>query len=1153
MRRLAAILILVLSVNELPLPAQNISGTFAGSVKDPSGAAVTGAEVVVHNLATNQESRTTTNDLGYYEIPYLRPGAYEIRASSQGFKSSVREGVELTVDSRLRIDFDLEVGDSKTSISVSGEAPVVESESSALSQLVTTKSVQSLPIKGRNVFDLAILSPGVNINPRALGGVASTGDNSAPLFVQSDISINGGRYRSNDFMLDGVSIMLPENNNFALSPTPDGTQEFKILTNSYGPQFGRSGGGVVNVITKSGSNDWHGSLYEFFRNNHVAANNFFANAKGQKLGPSHFNLFGASIGGPIRKDKTFVFAEYQGHRQQSALGGQLATLPTALQRQGDFSQTYNQSGQLVAIYNPFTTVSAPGGSGYVRNVYAGNRIPQTQINAIALKMMPYIPLPNQAGTGAAAVNNYVWTQRAFLDSDQWSVRIDQRFSDRHSLFGRITRNTGDSGNSGPFNNVADNVLGVDVNHVVNAVINDTYAVNPTTLVNIRFGVTRRYEGRSPLHGGINPADLGFPSNVAAAATQQAFPVISFSNYAAWGDPGGDAIRRGNTIWTLVGDSTMIRGRHTFVFGTDLRLYDQTPYQSGSDAGSYSFSQSFTQGPNPQVSSLTSGDAFASFLVGYGSGSFTQTPALAIRNTYAALYFNDEIKLGRLTVNAGLRWDYEQPRTERYDRFSTFNFNAPFPVAGAGVGQVNGVVTHPGQNGETRGQFNPYYKAFGPRIGLSYGLTPKTVIRSGFGIFYSPRFGTTSASNFGAAGATLSSSWISSLDGVTPLNPITNPYPNGVFQTSNSTADQVLLGQSILFMDRGNVSNTYNEQWNFNIQRELPGNLLLETGYAGARGVHLPIGIDFNQLNPIYQSLGTGLSAQVKNPYYGQVTTGVLSTPTVARGQLLRPYPQYSSVSTNSPAVAENEANSIYHAFTAKLDKRFSKGVGFLIAYTTSKTIDTASGRIFGINAFVPPVQNIYNLRAERAVSEADISQQLVISHTLELPFGKGKPFLSGAHGLLNLLIGGWSANGTATFVTGYPLALTSTGNSGTFSGVLRPNSTGQSAELSGSVESRLNQYFDISQFKIPTPFTYGNVSRTLPDVRSPGRRNYDLALQKQITVREPFSVLFRAEAFNLTNTPYFFSPGTGLGTGTFGIISASSGERQIQFALKVLF
>jgi hypothetical protein len=1133
------------------LSAQNISGTFVGSVKDASGAVIAGADVQARNLATNQENRTTSNELGYYEIPYLRPGTYEVRAVSKGFKSSIRQNIDLAVDSRVRLDFTLEVGDSATSISVSSEAPVVDSESSSLNQLLTTKTLESLPIKGRNVFDLSLLSPGVNVNPRALGGVASTGDNSAPLFVQSDISINGGRYRTNDFMLDGVSIMLPENNNFALSPTPDSTQEVKIMTNSYGPQFGRSGGGVVNVITRGGSNEFHGSLYEYFRNNHLAANNFFANAKGKDLGPAHFNLFGASLGGPIRKNKTFFFADYQGHRQQSALGGQLATLPTALERQGDFSQSFNQSGQRVTIYNPLSTTST--GSGYSRVPFANNVIPTQLINPIALKMMQYVPLPNQQGTGPASVNNYVWSQNAYLDSDQWSVRVDQRFSDRHSLFARFTRNTGDSGNSGPFGTVADNVLGIDVSRVENGVINDTFVISPSTLLNIRLGATRRFEGRTPLHGGINLSALGFPSNVVSAATQQVFPAVSFTNYTSWGDPAGDPIRRGNTIYTIVGDSTMIRGRHTVVVGADFRLYDQTPYQGGSDAGSYSFSPSFTQGPNPLVSSLTAGNAFASFLTGYGSGSLSQTPAFAIRNSYVALYVNDEIKFSRLTINAGLRWDYDQPRTERYDRFSTFDFDAPFPIQVEGLSDLHGVLTHPGHNGEPRGQFNSYYKAFGPRFGISYSLDSKTVIRSGYGIFYSPRFGTTSASNFGGAGATLNSSWVASLDGVTPLNPMVNPFPNGVFPSSNDIASQVLLGQSILFMDRGNVSNTYNQQWNFNIQRELPLNILLEAGYAGNQGVHLPIGIDFNQLNPVYQSLGSNLTKQVSNPFYGLVSTGILASSTVAQSQLLRPYPQYSSVSTNSPAVAENEGTSSYNAFTLRLNKRFSKGIGFLVSYTGSKTIDNASGRIFGVNAFVPPVQNIYNLAAERALSEADISRQLVISHTVELPFGRGKPILGNANTFLNFFVGGWSADGTAIFTTGYPLSLSSTGNSGTYSGVLRPNSTGQSAELLGSVESRLNKYFDTGQFTIPAPFTFGNVSRTLPDVRSPGRQNYDLALAKNFIIHEGVSAQFRAEAFNLTNTPYFFGPGTALGSGTFGVISASSGERQVQFALKILF
>ena len=378
-------------------------------------------------------------------------------------------------------------------------------------------------------------------------------------------------------------------------------------------------------------------------------------------------------------------------------------------------------------------------------------------------------------------------------------------------------------------------------------------------------------------------------------------------------------------------------------------------------------------------------------------------------------------------------------------------------------------------------------------------------------------------------------------------------PSGVFQTANTTAAQTQLGQSILIMDRQNISSNDNEQWNFNVQRQLPANLLVEVGYAGNRGVHLPVGIDFNQLNPIYQSLGTDLTRLVPNPFYGLTSGGILASPTVALGQLLRPFPQYGSVSTNSPAVAMNRGSSIYHALVLRLEKRFSNGLSFLVSYTGSKTLDNASGRIFGVNAFVPPVQNIYNLAAERAVSEADISRQLVITHAIDLPFGRGKALLGGANSVVNTIIGGWTASGTALFNTGYPLSLSSTGNSGVYSAVLRPNSTGQSAELDGSVESRLSRYFDISQFTIPAPFTFGNVSRTLPDVRSPGRRNYDFALQKQFAATERVSVLFRAEAFNLTNTPYFFAPGTALGSTSFGVISASSGERQIQLALKVLF
>jgi hypothetical protein len=1134
-----------------PLSAQSITGTILGTVQDSSGAVVAAAKVTVTNAGTNQSTTAPTNESGYYEIPYLKPGEYAVQVAAAGFKTTERKGVTLSVESRVRLNFELEVGDAATSISVSAAAPLVEAETASLGQVVTAKNVVDLPTKGHNIFDLAILSTGVEVNPRALGGVASSGDNGNPLFVFSDISINGGRYRTNDFLVDGISIMLPENNNFAFSPTPDGTQEFKIMTNAFGPQFGRSGGGVVNVVTRTGSNGWHGSAYDQFRNDRLEANNFFANANRQPRGPFHFNLFGGSIGAPIRKDKTFFFAEYQGHRALSTLGGQLLTLPTTAERSGDFSQTRNQAGQAVTIFDPSTTQPVQG--GYTRTAFPGNRIPASQLDPTSLKLLSFIPQPNQPGSGPALVNNYAWLQNAFVHSDQWSVRIDHRFNDRHSLFGRFTRNTGDAGNNGPFGTVADNIQGDDVSHVINGVLNDTLALSPTTLVNIRYGVTRRFEGRVPLHTDVNLASLGFPASLAAAADEQIYPVVSFANYSSWGPPSGTVLRRGNSVHTLVGDTTLIRGRHTLVLGADVRLYDQTPYQSGSDGGSYSFSSNFTQGPNPLVTSLTAGDSFASFLTGYGSGNISKVPALAIRNWYTAVYCNDEIKLGRLTVDAGLRWEYSQPPTERYNRFSTFDFTAPFPIQVPGLPGLKGVLTFPGQDGQPRGQYDSYWKSFGPRVGLAYSLNSRMAIRAGYGIFYAPRMGTTSASNFGTSGATQTTTWVSSLDGVTPLNPLSNPFPGVVFPALNNPADRLQLGQSVTVMDRRNVSNTNNQQWNFNVQRELPGGFLVEAGYAGNKGTHLPVAVQMDQLSPIYQSLGAALTNQVSNPFFGLASTGTLAARTVAMSQLLRPYPQYTGVNPTTPVVAQNEASSTYHAFIAKIQKRFSKGVSFLLAYTDSKLIDNSSGRIFGLNAFSPPVQNAYDLRAERAVSEGDVTQQLVFTHTVELPLGRGKRFLGSAPAAVDLLLGGWSVSGTMTFSSGFPLALTSSGNSGVGSATLRPNSTGVSAALDGSVESRLTKYFNTAAFTVPAPFTFGNVSRTVPDVRNPSRRNYDLALAKQFRLREPVSLLFRAEAFNLTNTPYFLSPGLALGSGSFGVISAATGDRQVQLGLRLLF
>ncbi|MEO7651561.1 MAG: TonB-dependent receptor, partial [Bryobacteraceae bacterium] len=407
---------------------------------------------------------------------------------------------------------------------------------------------------------------------------------------------------------------------------------------------------------------------------------------------------------------------------------------------------------------------------------------------------------------------------------------------------------------------------------------------------------------------------------------------------------------------------------------------------------------------------------------------------------------------------------------------------------------------------------------------------------------------------------ITTNWISSVDGVTPLTLLANPYPNGLLQKPRTQAELLLLGQNLDINDRASKNNIYSQQWNFGIQRQLPGNVVIEVAYAASKGTRLPAGIIFNQLDPVYQALGAQLNTQVPNPFFGLVPTGTLSTATVARGQLLRPYPQYGTMSTLNPARTQNIGSSIYHSGTLRAEKRFSHGINLVVSYAKAKLIDDSSGRIFGENGNPPPVQNNYNLRGERSISEGDVAQRLVINHTIDLPFGHGKKLMSGAPRALDLLVGGWSASGTASFATGFPVWMQSTGNSGVFSSRLRPNNTGKSAKLEGGVQSRLTRYFDTSQFTVPAPFTFGNVSRTLPDVRAPGRRNYDLALSKNFRVREPVSVLFRAETFNITNTPYFggvntagSNPGNNLGTPTFGVITDSTGERQVQFSLKIIW
>ncbi len=1135
------LLMIGLGVWPASLDAQNITGTILGAVRDPSAAAISGAEISVTNTATRLPVTVKTDQAGNFQAPYLKPGSYSVRVSAAGFKTVVRDQVLLQVDDQIRLAFAMEIGDAATSISVQERVPLVETEKGSLGQVVSERTIAELPLAGRNVFDLVGLTAGVQINPLGEGRVISSGSATGlAIFNAADISINGGRFRSNEFLLDGVSIMLPVQNQFALSPSPDATQEFKVMTNSYGPQFGRSGGGVVNVVTKSGTNEFHGVAYEVFRNDRLAANNFFANARNQGRGLFRFNMFGGALGGPLVRNRTFFFGDYQGHREGAALGGRSLTLPTAAQRAGDFSGLLNTRGQLITIFDPRSTRPNPAGSGFLRAAFPGNRIPSDRFDPAAAAMQRFVPLPNRPGEGPAQLNNWVYAPEEDTRSDQWSIRLDHRFSERHNLFGRLTWNTGDSLASGEFGTIADTQNILFTNNTFATVLNGTYVFHAASILNYRAGVTRRDGNQITASSGtVRLADLGFRPQIGAAAQKEVFPQSSFTGYAPLGTP-PDAPQT-NDIFTVVVEQTRIAGRHTFVYGADLRLYNQNVFRPTAASGLYSFTRAFTQGPDPLSASLTAGDAFASFLTGYGAGNIQNTPAFAVRNAYFAGFLNDDIRLGRLSINAGLRYDYEQPRTERYNRFSTFDFDRPFPLRIAELPDLRGMLTHPGLDGQPRGNFDAFTRAFGPRVGLAYRLDDRTAIRAGYGIFYSPRFGYPNAVQFGAAGFQIVTDWVSSIDGVTPLNPLSNPYPGGLLEPPTSRAELLQLGQNITINPRYNRNDSYVQHWNFGLQRELPAGWLLEAAYAGSQGTRLPMSIQFNQVDPRYQSLGAQLNQPVRNPFFGLVRTGTLAAATLTRGQLLRPFPQYLGMDSNLNATASSK----YHSLQARAQMRASSGMHLLMVYTAGKIIDDGSGRVVNFTAFRPPAQNAYDLRSERAVSQQDISQRLSISHTIDLPLGRGHR--------LPALASGWSLAGGVTLTTGFPLALTSSGNSGVFSAVLRPNNIGQSAELSGDAQSRLNRYFDTSVFRIPAPFTFGDTGRTLPEVRGPGRRSYNLALSKRTGLGEKLALVFRAEMFNLTNTPFFLPPAVQFGSGDFGVISSAIGERQAQFSLRLLF
>ena len=1127
--------------------AQLGRGVIFGTVTDPSGAVMADVTVKVTNVDTNITVTAVTAQAGDYTTPEIPVGNYRVTVDQPGFKSLVRNGIVIQVDQRAELNLQMVVGDVQDRIEVTADAPLVDTATGTLGAVIENKRISELPLNGRNSLALMFLAPNVKSGAGATNsGFADRG------IALSEVSINGGPLSINNFLLDGGNNNQSFVQDLNVNPTVDAIQEFKVQSGVMSAEFGFTLGGVVNIVSKSGTNDFHGTAYEFVRNNDFDARNAFATS----VTPFHYNQYGGAIGGPLGipkiysgKNRTFFFFNIE-EWQYNYVNTLISSVPTAAQRAGDFSGLFTANGALIPIYDPSTTVPNPRGSGYVRSVFPGNKIPATQLDKVALNYLNFVPLPNRAPSNAFTnSNNYIGPSPASLHMQQYLTKVDHHFSEHNSLFVRyiyyneFNDNGGNQIYSDPrLSRRYDNL------EARNAIIGDTHIFQPTLFNDFRMDVARNYfpfQAASYKTGIVS--QLGLPSSV---------PDLELPIFSGTGLPGvadGSVGVRGQTTWQLTDSVTWVLSTHTLKIGYEGRLQQANNYQPTNLSGNYTFNATLTGNP---LSPSGTGSGLASFLLGnVSSASITTALGESEKGQSHSAFFQDDWRATpRFTVNLGLRYDYQPWATERNNGLSNFNPFAINPLNGL-VGRI--VYAGSDFQGSSLGSAPAF--ALGPRVGFAWDVfgRSKTVLRGGYGIYYENIF---QRDFFGNTAGFANTS--------TSYNPAGNNTNFPAFRLSqglpfpptqplgSKLGPSAFLGQSVSY-DQSGQGVPKSQQWNFSLQKQLPGSWVVELAYSGNHSNHLLAGgYDLNQLTPAqYATYGTALQNLVRNPYAG-IVPGPLGASQIALSQALKQFPYYTSVNVRDPHLGD----SIYHAGILSVQKRFSNGLVLLASYTKAKLIsDSVSipvnfGAALEGNATITSYQNgLYNRRAERSIDPTDIAQRFVLSGVYELPVGRGKP-LNISNGFLNAVIGGWQTQGIFTIQTGLPLNITGANNNL----ATRPNSTGQSAKLDNPTQY---EWFNTSAFVNPLSYTYGNLGRTLPDVRGPGTVNVDLSLIKDFHIWERFSVQLRGEAFNIANHVNLGMPNTSFSPGangqnvsaTFGTITTASAARILQLGAKVIF
>jgi hypothetical protein len=1127
--------------------------SITGTVTDSTKAAVPAANVTIRNVATNIANHTTTNVVGLYFITALPPGAYELTVEKNGFRTAKVDNIPLTTGLAATQDVLLEVGTVQQALEVSASAVQLEAQSSDMNGVVTTRGVAELPVLTRDPLAFAALMPGViptqgqQSNAGVIGRVTTA-------------QIGGGLAQQNGVLIDGAESRGATESGNAYSLPIEAVSEFKLETASFNSVYGRVAGGVAILSTKSGTNDIHGAAWDFLRNNHLNANSWSNDRNGIKKALFQRNAFGANAGGPVLiphfyngKNKTFFFFDYEGTRQGSPQQ-LLDTVPTAQQRAGDFSQTFNRLGQLDVIYDPSTTRADPNNPGhFLRDAYPGNIIPASAINNISKNVVGYYPLPNFPGQTAQLVNNYLTSGKSITNTDNYFVRMDHYISESQRLFGRVGYAPYTSFSS--IQNLAFAEQTVSSQPGTTALIGLTSTFNPNFLGEFRLSYTRLQFNNYPVSQGFNPATLGFGPAFTNYVGYNQFPAISVQTYNAGsglqvtGASPNDFGMLGGPTRTLVPQDTWqgqyqftwIKKRHNLKFGTDLQLVRMNAYNSQYAAGQFNFDRTYTQGPDPAATTLNGGNGLASLLLGVPvGGTITITNPLFLYYKYYSLFVQDDYRItNRLTLNLGVRWEYQTPWAEKFGQIGYFDFNAIEPTTGRkGMFKEDA----PGAYEET-----PRKRNFSPRLGLAWQAAPKTVVRAGAGIFFTTYVGVNAAAtDFGNGG------FISNFLFLGPANPLpntppvggswNNPFAGGI-QTPSHTSD--FVGQAVR-ADNFNRHSPYLSDYTLSIQREISPTLLAEVAYVGSKMTHLFWNRQNDQNNPQDVSLGSQLLQTVPNPFFGQITTGALAAPTVQARQLLRPYPQYQDVLIFRDAYGDMRYNSM----TVRVQKQYSHGIMAQLAYTLSKTIaNTAQSNTW----VVGPSNGLYNPNFNRSIEANDVPQRLVLSYVYDLPAGKGKQYLN--HGIGAAVLGGWELSGISAFQSGRPILITAPDQTNLYDFSYtngRANRLHSPVLSSGQSDSH---WFDTTAFAVAPPYTIPNDSLSQPNLRSQRRINTDFSLIKNTRIMERYNLQFRAEFFNLFNHPALSPPITDVTSAQFGQVTSGIGgsERNIQFGLRFVY